>query len=127
MPMATADALTGLGMPAQLANMIGANPNNQTGTGTTQTGATVIRSRNTELTAASSSTAFVFPTNVAVMEPYFLINSSGTATSALVYVPSGHTIISNGVGANGACTIAQNKSAVIWQFKPKNWAYLILA
>ena len=126
MPMATTDALTGLGMPAQLANLIGGNPNLQAGTGTTQTGATVIKSRNTELNPASSSTAFVFPSNVAVMEPYFLVNVQSTA--GVVFVPSGHTIVSGaGVATNGSVSISQGKAAIVWQYKVKNWAYLILA
>ena len=128
MPMATSDALTGLGMPAQLASMLGANPNVATGVGTTQSGATVIKSRNTEVSVASSSTAFVFPSSVGVMEPYFMVNNSATATSALVFVPNTHTIVGpSGATANGSVVIAQFKASIIWQYKPKNWCYLVLA
>ena len=121
MPMATADALTGVGVPAQLATLLGGNPNKQAGTGTAQTGATVIRSRNTELNPQASATAFVFPSTAGVMEPYFLVNPQ--STSALIFVPSGHTLstVSSG-GSNGNVTLAQNTSVVMWQYKPKFWA-----
>jgi hypothetical protein len=42
------------------------------------------------------------------------------STTALVFVPSGHTL--NSV-ANASVSVAQYASAIIWQYKPKNWTY----
>lgn len=122
MPEATADALMGLGMPAQLSSVIGANPHNLTCAGTAQTTAAVLKSRNSQITTAGGATGAIPPSNAGVMEPYFIVNT--TATSGVVYVPVGHTLFST---ANGSITIAQNKAAILWQYKASNWAYIILA
>lgn len=119
--MPTSDSLTGLGMPPQLAASLGANPAKISGIGTTQTGAAVLISRNVELNSQSTATAFVPPSTAAINEPYFLINSQ--STTALVYVPSGHTLSSvTSGGSNGHVSVAQNTSCIMWQYKPKFWA-----
>ena len=118
MPIATADALTGFGMPAQLAALMGGNPSALTCAGTTQSGAAVVKSRNTELVTGSGTTAAVFPSTVGIMEAYFVTTQS--ATTGLVFVPSGHTL--NGT-ANASVSIAQYATAIIWQYKYKNWTY----
>jgi hypothetical protein len=122
MPIATSDALMGLGMPAQLSALMGGNPNALTTTGTAQGTAATIKSKNTELVTAGSQTGGILPSTAGVMEPYFINVQS--ATSGVVYVPSGHSL--NG-SANAGVTIAQGKAAIIWQYKKSNWCYLILA
>jgi hypothetical protein len=119
MVVALNNDLTGLGVPVQLAELIGAPVNALTCTGTSQTtGATVI-SRNTELVTAASSTAAVLPSTAKVMNPYFFTNQQTTA--GLVFVPSGHTL--NGT-VNLAVTVAANGgSAIVWQYKVKNWTF----
>lgn len=122
MPVATSDALTGLGMPPQLAALIGGNPSALTTAGTTSGTAVTIKSKNTELVTAGSQTGAIFPSTVGVAEPYFITNAA--ATTGVVYVPTGHTF--NLSGAPTSVNIAQFKSAIIWQYKPKLWTYLVL-
>lgn len=122
MPVATSDALTGFGMPPQLAALLGGNPSALTCVGTAQTGAAVIKSKNTELVTAGGATACVFTSGVGVMEPYFFTQAS--STSGLIFVPSGHSL--NG-SANASLTLAQYKGAIMWQYKLKQWTYILTA
>lgn len=126
MPVASADALAGLGLPAQLAQLLGGNPSQLTTTGTTQGTAAIIRSTNTELVTAASQTGAVLPSspdNSNVMVPYNIFN--GTATTGVLYVPTGHTL--NGT-LNGTLNIpSTNKSVIVWQYKPKFWASILTA
>lgn len=123
MPMATADALTGVGVPAQVANLLGANPSTLTGAANnTQTGAAILKSRNTELNPGASTNSFLPPPTAAVMEPYFLVNLQ--STTANLFVPVGHSL--NG-SLNASVAVAQNKSVIFWQYKPKNWTYNLTA
>ena len=123
MPVASADTLTGLGLPAQLAQLLGGNPSQLTTTGTTQGAAATIKSTNTELLTAASQTGALLPTtpdNSNVMVPYNIANP--TATTGVLYAPTGHTI-------NGAASVnvAQNKHVLAWQYKPKFWAAIVSA
>lgn len=122
MPMATADTLTGLGMPPQLANALGANPHTLTCTGTTQATAAVLRSRNTEVSPAASQTGAIPPSTAPVMEPYFINNQQ--STTAVIYVPVGHSL--NG-SLNGSVNLAQTKSIILYQYKRNNWTYNLTA
>lgn len=122
MPVATDDALTGLGVPAQLAAVMGATPVVIAGAGTSQATAAIIKSKGAELTASASQTGLIFPAVAPVMEPYALTNSS--ATTAVIYVPVGHNL--NGT-LNSSVNLAQNKSIYVWQYKPKNWTYILTA
>lgn len=119
MPEATSDALLGLGMPAQLAALLGANPSVVNGTGTAQAGAGKVLTRNAELNTSGGQTAVVIP-NTGVMEPYFFVNPD--ATAALVFPPVGHTL--NGT-LNASLSVAQNKAAIIWQYKPTFWCSVL--
>jgi hypothetical protein len=124
MPEATSDALAGLGMPAQLAALIGGNPSALTCVGTTQVGAAIIKSKNTELVTAASNTAAIFPSNAAVMEPYWITVQS--ATAAVLWVPVGHTL--NGTLNSSVLSgtgMIQFRSIIIWQYKVKNWTYIL--
>lgn len=130
MPVATADALAGLGLPVQLAALLGGNPSQLTCVGTTQVGAAVVKSKNTELVTAGAATACVIPTDAGIMEPWTFVNP--TATAGLVFVPLGHTIITNAASTlngsiGGAGGLLQNKTAMIWQYKPKFWAAILTA
>jgi hypothetical protein len=119
MPIANTDDLTGLGFSAQDSELLGAPVAKINGAGATlQSAAAVILSRAAELNPAAVTTnSFVIPSTAKVMNPYFLTNQQGTNT-AYVFVPSGHTLNGN---ANGSITIATGASAIIWQYKPKNW------
>lgn len=122
MPIATADALMGLGMPAQLSSLMGANPSALTTTGTTQGTAATLKSKNTELVTAGSQTGAIPPSSAPIMEPYFI--TSQAATTGIVYVPVGHTL--NGT-LNGSVSVAQTKSVILWQYKRNNWTYILTA
>lgn len=126
MPVASADALTGLGLPAQLAALLGGNPSQLTCVGTSQTSGPTVRSKNTELLTAGGATACVIESGAGVMEPFMFVNP--TATTGLIFVPLGHTVITGGASAlNGSISLAQNKAVMAWQYKPKFWATLLTA
>lgn len=122
--MPTGDDLIGLGMPNMLAATLGNTPTTLVCTAaSTQTGAAAILSHLVELTAASgSANSAIFPSGAKIGTPYFLTTT--TATSAIAYVPVGHTLNAT---ANGGVTVAQSKGAIVWQYKSKNWTYVVLA
>lgn len=122
MPVADSDNLIGLGMPAQLANVCGAKANALTTTGTSQTTAATMKSRNTELVTAGSQTGAIPPSNAQVMEPYFITNQQ--STTGVVYVPVGHYL--NSV-QNASVNVAQYKSLILWQYKKGYWTYNLTA
>jgi len=128
MSQGTSLALMGLGMSSEQAALIGADPWKGSGTGTSQTGATVLLSDNAEVSASSGQTAFIFPggttINGAILNDWWITNQSATATSALIYVPSGHYLNST---LNSSLTLAQYKSCIMWQYKYKYWTYLLTA
>jgi len=117
---ASTTALMGLGLQGELADIMGADYALVVGVGTTQAGAKAIIGDNAELSAASSQTDFVLPITQAIMEAVFAVNPSGT--TARVWCPVGHTL--NNV-ANANLSIATNKAAIFWQYKPKFWASLL--
>lgn len=119
--MPTADALMGLGMPAQLSEVLGGNPAIVNGVGTAQATAGKILTKNSELNTSSGQTAVRLP-NTGVMEPYFVVNPD--AESGLVFPPVGHYL--NGA-LNTSQTVAQDKNAIYWQYKVGYWASVILA
>lgn len=122
MPVADSDNLMGLGLPAQLANVIGARPNALTAAGTSQGAAAVMKSRNTELVTGASATGAIPISTAPLMEPYFITNQA--ATTAKVYVPSGHYL--NSV-QNASVDVAQYKSIIFWQYKKNYWTYILTA
>lgn len=129
MPVASQDALTGLGLPAQLAALLGGNPSQLTCVGTTQGSGPVIKSKNTELIVVVSQTACILPPDAGVMEPFNIVNPAAGANAALVFVPVGHTAGAAGLNGNlnGGTGIPQNKSMIAWQYKPKFWAFVLSA
>ena len=122
MIVASTTVLMGLGMPGELADIMGADYFLAVGTGITQVGAKPLIGDNAELNAASSQTAFLLPITQQIAEPVFAVNTSATATTALVFPPLTHTL-------NGSTTvplsIPQFKSAIIWQYKPKFWTSIL--
>lgn len=120
--MATADDLVGVGLPPEVARLIGNTPNTLTCTGTTQGGAALIKAHATELSASASNTGAVFNSNSSIGAVYYLFCSS--STSAVVYAPLNETL--NGA-ANGTITLAQNKAAIVWQYKNNCWASVLTA
>ncbi len=120
--MPTADDLVGLGMPAQVSEILGGNPNALTGAGTTQADAAKVLTKNTELSGASNS-GVVIPTTASVMRPYYFYNSG--ANSVIVYAPVGGTL--NSAASTTGLTIATHKGAILWQYKKGAWASILTA
>ena len=113
--------LTGLGVPADLADLMGADYFLAVGKGITQSGAQALVGDNAELSASSGQTAFLLPITQQIAEPLFVVNPS--ATTALIYAPlATHAL-------NGSTTVplsvVQNKAAIIWQYKPKFWVSIL--
>jgi len=112
----------GLGIAGELADIMGADYFLAVGTGITQVGAKSLIGDNAELNVSAGQTAFLLPVTQAVAEPVMAVNTSATATTALVFPPATHTL-------NGSTTvplsIPQFKSAIIWQYKPKFWTSIL--
>ncbi len=112
--------LMGMGMPGELANIIGEDYSLAVGTGTAQVGGKILISGNVELSASGGQTAFVLPTSQLIAEAVFAVNPSGTP--AVVFVPVGHTL--NNV-LNASLSIPTNKAAFFWMYKNKFWASIL--
>lgn len=120
--MPTADDLAGIGFPGEQAEILGANPQTIAGVGTAQVGAAKILSKNVELTTAGGATAAVLPAAAKINQPHYVVVT--TATAGLVFVPLGHSL--NG-SLNGSLSIAQNKAAILYQYKRNNWTAILSA
>lgn len=120
--MATADDLVGVGTPPLQASLLSSNPNTLTCTGTSQATAAAIKSKNTELSPASSQTGAILPSGATVGGNYNMFN--GQSTSAVIYCPVGHLL--NGT-SNNSLTLAQNKAAIMFQYKKSNWWSILTA
>jgi len=115
--MAKADDLVGLGLPSPLANVLGNQDSIVTCAGTSQATATLIKTPNIELSAASSQTGAILNTTFLVGEEVYCFCSSSTA--AFIYPPVGATL--NGT-LNGSLSLAQNKAAFLIQYKKGFWS-----
>ena len=114
--MASPTELMGAGVPAQVADLLGGEPSVLTCAGTAQADGATVKSKNTELSAASSQTGALLQASP-IDAPYHFFCSS--STSAVVYPPVDDYM--NGV-QNDSVTIAQYGSAIIWQYKKGYWA-----
>src|SRR5262245_10972694 len=114
--------LMGLGMPPDLALALSDVANTLTCTGTTQATAAAVKSKITELSAASSQTGARLPATAKVGEVYYFFCSS--STTAVVYCPVGDNMNSS---ANGSANVAQNKGLIAWMYKQDNWATILTA
>ena len=121
MPVAGTDALLALGVPAQLAELMGATPATQAGSGTTQAGTpTILKSKSVELTASGGNTAFIMNSGIGVNEPIFVFNSSGT--TALVFPPLNGTLNNS---TTVPLSVGATQGAWIWQYKKGFWASVL--
>lgn len=114
--MPTETALAGIGVPGELASMLGQEQATIAGVGTVQTGAAILKYQGAELTTSSGQTAFIL-TEQGLMTETYVVNSSSTA--ALVYPPSGHYM--NGT-QNGSFSVAQWKPCTFIEYKKSYWA-----
>jgi hypothetical protein len=122
--MATATDLAGLGMAAQLAEKLGYQSSTTVGSGTTQAGAPTVISKSVTVQAATGATAVILGPNSDLGTEYWFFNPGtiGSAASALVFVPVGHTL-SNGTNAviNQPYTLPVYASVILWQAQTKQW------
>jgi len=128
--MSTIQDLMGVGMSPALASRLGNSPTSLSGTGTTQTGATMITGSSVYLlTPTSSNTAFVLNSAFSTGRPIYLWNQSSTQT-ALIFPPTGGTI--NNGSANASVSVAP-LSGIIFQLvngsgvAAENWGALGLS
>ncbi len=115
--MSTTQDLMGLGMPGPLASRLGNTPVTQAGTGTTNTGATLIQGPLTNATTAGGATAFILPAGASLGRQFMFFNSS--ATTALVFPPVGGNF--NGGSTDASFSVAQNKFVFFVRLSANNW------
>lgn len=120
MPEAT--DLIGLGVPPAVATILGNDDSIVTCAGTSQTTATLIKTTNAEFSAASNQTGAILSASLPIGSPVWCFTSSSTA--AIIYAPVGATFNSS---LNGSLSLAQNKAAVIIQYKKGFWSSNVTA
>lgn len=119
--MPTSQDYMGLGMPGQMAAMIGNDPVALTAAGSTQATATLITSHLIEMTATGAD-GLILPTTPRIGTPYWVFNSS--ASTGLVYCPVGHTMNTT---SNGSVSVATHKGVVVIQYKRLFWMSILTA
>lgn len=124
--MPTETDLCGLGMSPFLAQTLGNQPSNVTCTGTAQTTAAAMLTKNVVLNAQSSQTGAIIPSTAKVGSPHYFANGTLSGASAVVYVPVGHSL--NGVASQSVgVTIAANHAGILIQLSPRVWYTIPLA
>lgn len=116
--MATETDLTGLGMSPFLASKIGLQPSNLTCTGTSQATAATALTKNVILNAQSSQTGAILPASAGAGQEHWLFNGSASTQSAVVYVPSGHSLNGN---LNDGATVTAGTALIMIQAANKVW------
>jgi hypothetical protein len=126
--MATETDLTGLGLPPSLATKLGFQPSQITAVGTTQSGSPTILSKNAIINATSSAQAVQLPTSADIGSTFWMFNPGtiGSAGSALIFVPSGHTLFCGAVNTvNGSATLTVAKGGIMFSPQLKQWHFII--
>lgn len=116
--MATETDLVGLGVDPILAARIGYNPSYVTPVGTTLSGSPTLQTRNASVQAATGASAVQIAKGGGIGEVVVVVNPGtiASATSALVYPPSGHTL-NNGTNQilNQPYTLPVYSMVLMWQ------------
>lgn len=115
--MPTAAALMGVGLPDQLAILLGKNIVTLAGTGTTQALGKVIKANTVIMTTSGGATAFTLSANWLVGDSVQVFNTS--ATSALLYPPVGSAF--DGGSTDASVTIPQNASRTFTRVTTTSW------
>jgi len=105
------------GTPAVAALAVVGGVGTVTGVGTTQAGAALLSCANNLLITASGATAFILPSNAGIGDSCLVYNT--TATTALIYPPSGSKIGNNATDGSSSCPINisvtyRRYTAAIW-------------
>ncbi len=119
--MPTATDLMGLGMPGELAGILGNQPQALTATGTTIADASAITAHLVTMTATGAD-GIKLPITAKVGTPYYILNSS--ASTGLVYCPTGHTMNTT---SNGYVSVATHVAAICIQMSKGVWASILTA
>lgn len=119
--MPTQTDLAGLGMPVELAAVLGNQPVAVTAAGSTQAGATAITTHLTAMTATGAD-GLILPSAAKIGTPYWIFNVS--ASTGLVYCPVGHTMNTT---SNGNVSVATHLLVVCIQYSNKKWASILTA
>lgn len=121
--MSLAQDLMGVGLPAEQSLRLGFNRGTLAGVGTAQSGGKAIpRDVNfVTATTAGGQTAFVLPSDAELLMPYMVYCS--TATTALVYPPSGGDI--NAAGANASVSVATTLARIFWKVSSTHWVSVV--
>ncbi len=110
--------MMGLGMPAALANLVGDTiPAVVAGAGTAQAGATPLTGTINQVTTSAGQTAVVLPSTQPFGTSVNVYVS--TATTALVFPPSGGNI--NEGAANASFSVAQSRVASFVRLSATKW------
>lgn len=115
--MATPTVLMGVGLPDQLAKLLGKNIVTLAGTGTTQALGKVIKANTVLMTTSGGATAFTLSTDWAVGDQVQVFNTS--ATAALLYPPSGSAF--DGGSTDASVSIPQNASKTYTRVTTTSW------
>lgn len=121
--MSLAQDLMGVGLPAEQALRLGFNRGTLAGVGTAQSGGKAIPRDVNFVTATTDTgqTAFVLPSDAELLMPYMVYCS--TATTALVYPPSGGDI--NAAGANASVSVATTLARIFWKVSSTHWVSVV--
>ena len=109
--------LMGLGLSASLANLVGAAYATVTGVGTSQSGAAALTGTVNNVTTSAGQTATVLSSSWPLMVPISVYTN--TATTALVFPPSGATI--NQGAADASVNVAQGKMTTFIRVSNLAW------
>lgn len=123
--MSLAQDLMGVGLPAEQSLRLGFNRGTLAGVGTAQAGGKAIPRDVNFVTATTDSgqTAFVLPSDAELLMPYMVYCS--TATTALVFPPSGGDI--NAAGANNSVSVATTLARVFYKVSSTHWVSFLAA
>lgn len=117
--------LVGVGIPAEAARRLGQTWTTVAGVGTAQTGAASLPAQVKAVAATTTggATAFVLSGSLGLGEPYWFHNTS--ATTALVYPPSGGAI--DGGSTDASVSVAQNKTRIFNRHSSTAWVSVLTA
>lgn len=119
--MARAIDLVSLGTPEELARLEGFTAAAVTAAGTTVADATVVKKAQTFITlTASGSDGISMPSDANLMQPYVVVNTSGS--TGKIYAQSGGNI--NGGSTDAAISLLTLKTAICFKSTTTQWAVI---
>lgn len=118
--MALTVDLIGLGLPPELAGLLGQSALTAvTAAGTTAATAALLSASETLITAAVGATGVIFPASASVTRLFFVRNAAASTASAVVYPPLGGNF--NGGAANAGIAIIAGQSILAFRQSTNDW------